>query len=112
MNTEILESARYCINEFDCKNCYMDGGNCSCIVVFAKAILEHHDRYRWHDLRKDPNDLPQISDEEYMVVEEWDDGDRIYSTANSDYIWYHSNDNDLPYRVIGWCEINHFESEV
>ena len=33
-------------------------------VAFEKAIdaLENQNKYRWHDLRKDPNDLPKVED--------------------------------------------------
>lgn len=59
MKKEIVEGARYCINTLEnCFSCRLDDGECPCVVVFASAILEQHERYRWHDLRKNPDDLP------------------------------------------------------
>ena len=52
---------------------------------------------KWHDLRKDPNDLPK-EHKEYWT--KWDDG--AYSTA------YYFGDGFGTY-VIAWCELPMFE---
>lgn len=38
--------------------------------AFGMAIeaLERHEKYRWHDLREDPNDLPETCDEVLVVT--------------------------------------------
>lgn len=40
-----------------------------CIEFFevAREALEKADKYRWHDLRKNPDDLPTISSGGYIV---------------------------------------------
>ena len=37
---------------------------------------EAHNKYRWHDLRKDPNDLPNDDSFEYVVCVEYQNGKR------------------------------------
>lgn len=45
---------------FECSMnpCYAlkNGDECYCM----KQIRQHFDKYRWHDLRKNPNDLPAL----------------------------------------------------
>lgn len=91
MDKEILEGARYCINTFEnCFPCLLDCGETSCVQVFAKTIIEQHEKYGWHDLRKDPTDLPNPIDDfklyevydkyahvEYRTVRGWWIKDRI-----------------------------------
>lgn len=66
----------------------------------------------WHDLLKNPDDLPTDHTKEYLYVELWDDMDTSYGVGTREYIWYHSQSNDLPFTVIAWCEINPYEIEV
>ena len=73
-------------------------------VAFDMAIeaLEKADKYRWHDLRKDPNDLPKG----YIEVcsqEIW--GGKEY-TMCSYGSWYWQNHN-----IIAWREIEPFEED-
>lgn len=60
MNKEIIEYAELCASGSgeDCRACVLPLRHTSCVELFAKAIIEQHDKYRWHDLRKNPNDLP------------------------------------------------------
>lgn len=111
MKKEIIEMAKHCAYGGNCFKCCKNDAYHSCVAMFSKAITEHDERYRWHDLRNNPDALPQISDEDYLIAEEWIDGDRTYTIGNREYIWYHSTHNKLPFKVIGWCEINLFESE-
>ena len=60
-------------------------------VAFEEAIeaLEKVDKYRWHDLRKNPDDLPEAdgnSESEYVLVmigtPEWDHCELVYYNHN------------------------------
>lgn len=65
MNKEILEAAWHCAEVgcgIDCK-LYRES---NCAEIFARAIVDHHEKYRWHDLRKDPYDLPFKGFREYV----------------------------------------------
>lgn len=112
MKKEILEAAKCCSNrDYICSvECPLFGAEV-CNFEFAKAIIEQHERYRWHDLRKYPNDLPTEYGKDYLVAEKWDDGDITYITVNKPYIESHSPKAE-PYirTVIAWREIELFES--
>lgn len=32
-----------------------------------QEFIDKHEKFKWHDLRKDPNDLPKIEWEQYLV---------------------------------------------
>ena len=53
---------------------------------------------KWHDLRKNPNDLPKENGEYWC---KWEDGS--YSTG------HYFQDNGFGDYVIAWCEIPKFE---
>ena len=53
---------------------------------------------KWHDLRKDPNDLPKENGEYWC---KWEDGS--YSTG------HYFQDNGFGDYVIAWCELPEFE---
>lgn len=61
MNKEVLKVAQHCVTKGcfynSCKFGAFPSGEC--IAYFAKAIVEHFDKYRWHDLKKNPDDLPE-----------------------------------------------------
>jgi len=44
-----------------CNDCRMDCEKCEIHIAFMtiKKSLESQQKYRWHDLMKDPNDLPK-----------------------------------------------------
>ena len=51
----------------DCKRkCNTDGRDC--YIKFAIKALEKADKYRWHDLRKNPKDLPRNLDKSVMYT--------------------------------------------
>lgn len=114
MNREIIEAAKRC-SEHECicaVECPLFGDR-SCLDEFAKAIAEHDERYRWHDLRENPDDLPEDSQQVDVCDER---GNRyythidIYSTNNwSRKVWHYSLNGVEP---IAWREIEPFESEV
>lgn len=53
---------KYCVGKCDtevCQNCEID------FAIGALMLAEKAEKYHWHDLRKNPEDLP----EEYATVE-------------------------------------------
>lgn len=70
---------------------------------------ERQDKYRWHDLRKNPEDLPKV-EKQYLVA--WQDG-------TYDFLWFayvdgYGYDWQVAYfpdvsSIIGWKEIEPFE---
>lgn len=115
MDKIILESAQHCVNDGACFKCYVEGGYYSCVAMFANAIVEHHERYGWHDLRKNPDDLPTDYTCSFECVELWFDGDKTVSIGTASYISECAFGKSLneDYDVIAWREIDleQFESE-
>ena len=60
---EVIELIRYCQYNGDCEKCklYLPRENI-CMdahdIVTHSVILEHYDKYKWHNLRENPEDLP------------------------------------------------------
>lgn len=84
-NKETIETIKIAISEVEW-NYPMDY-----TVAFEEAIeaLEKVDKYRWHDLRKNPDDLPEAdgnSESEYVLVmigtPEWDHCELVYYNHN------------------------------
>ena len=69
----------------------------------AMEVLEKEDKYRWHDLRKDPGDLPPNEHEVDIAYEKYN------STYTARAIYedgtVHSEDSSYVYDEIDeWCE--------
>lgn len=87
---------------FDLKNAFLAGLNAG--------------RPEWHDLRKDPNDLPK-KEGEYLVCYETDGG----NYRNTFILKYEEYDEGLHWcddifetfdeGVIAWCEVPHYTEE-
>ena len=62
---------------------------------------------QWHDLRKDPNDLPKIKQNKsfYLVVCET----KIYEIASFTVNTFFAEGYDITKDVIAWCEIPQFK---
>lgn len=74
------------------------------------------DKYRWHDLRKDPYDLPKYCDT-YLVYRPKGYEKYSFCYCGADGTWYDNYRYDNTGRlqlndVIAWREIEPFESEV
>lgn len=111
MNNEILAAALHCYTD-SCIGCVWEGDAVNCVVEFAKAIDDHDNKYRWHDLLKYPNDLPEDDSKDYFIKEVWADGDVIYTSAGRDYIVHHGIPTDVyNFTVVAWREIDEYESE-
>ena len=83
-------------------------------VAFEEAIeaLEKADKYRWHDLRKNPDDLPEAignSESDYVLVmigtPEWNSWEQAY--YKHDKKMWSTYEQD----VFAWRYIEPFEEE-
>ena len=77
---------------------------------------ETQNKYRWHDLRKDPNDLPDDDSIEYNIVcVEYQNGRREYTIGclnlSGEMMILPELENWLEngYHIIAWREIEPFE---
>lgn len=75
-------------NGFRGKDAYIKAKEDACIL--AVEALEKADRYKWHDLRKNPDDLPKADEygcSEYVLVmtgtPEWDNHEWAYYNHNT-----------------------------
>ena len=83
-------------------------------VAFEEAIREllKADKYRWHDLRKNPDDLPRVvngnGESEYVLVKtgcfEWCDMEMAYYS-------YAKRQWSIDNYVLAWRYIEPFEEE-
>lgn len=73
-----------------------------CFNAGAKWGMEH--AIEWHDLRKDPNDLPKENGEYWCKLENGHYDFRIYYL---DSLFYKSHWEELG--IIAWCELPKFE---
>lgn len=77
------------------------------IAGHKQAVKEN--AIKWHDLRKNPNDLPtqdNTSMSDYVIT------DRGFGYYNGRIkSWWVKNDCALTDKVIAWCEIPKFEVE-
>lgn len=69
-----------------------------CLLIDVIKYLLAEGKYKWHDLRQDPNDLPKENGEYWC---KWEDGS--YSTG------HYFQDNGFGDYVIAWCELPKFE---
>ena len=76
--------------------------------TFLKDMLEESEKYRWHDLRKDPDDSPKESGY-YFCYGTWLSGREQYETAyyDGECEW----DIVYNFNLIAWREIEPFEEE-
>lgn len=105
-------SSNYCIG---CEHCNpKDCGECSGSWSMLEALVNDADKYRWHDLRKNPEDLPPIG---YRIL--FCTNDCSYWTGLYDGTDYRNDDHEgyvtqfiySPSEVIAWREIEPFEKE-
>lgn len=83
-----------------------------CAVESAIEALEKQEKYKWHDLRKDPSDLPETNgndESDYVLVmigcPEWNHWERAYY-KHSSKMWSTFEQN-----IFAWKYIEPFESE-
>ena len=80
-------------------------------IEMAVEALEKADKYRWHDLRKNPDDLPEADEfggSDYVLVKtgcfEWNDMKKAYYSHNKKQ-W------SIDEYVFAWRYIEPFEEE-
>ena len=66
-------------------------------------------RPQWHDLRKDPNDLPKEGKQYLCLIKSWVGGEKVYACLiyNTQYHSWQESYGD----VIAWCELPTFDKE-
>ena len=81
-------------------------------IEMAVEALEKADKYRWHDLRKNPDDLPEAdgnSESEYVLVmtgtPEWNSWEQAYYHHDKK-LWSTYEQN-----IFAWRYIEPFEEE-
>lgn len=90
-----------------CKTCKVDVCRHSTIQTCAiKESLKQAflaglkaGRPKWHDLRKDPNDLPKVNQKVLLQIK--DEGRPIIDFYTRYGVWNFTNE----YEAIAWCEI-------
>ena len=112
-STRILALAEIeCYNGFRGKEAYIKAKEDACIL--AVEALEKADKYKWHDLRKNPDDLPEAIgggyESEYVLVmigtPEWNHCEFVYYDHNRK-VWpslYEQN-------IFAWRYIEPFKEE-
>lgn len=88
-----------CQDDID-KN-YVHCGNCTRIKDFLAGF--HEGQPKWHDLRKDPNDLPKYRHDILVTCEYRSKFKRHRETFQWDY------KSDMPLHAIAWCEEPQFK---
>ena len=99
-------------NGFRGKDAYIKAKEDACIL--AVEALKKADKYRWHDLRKNPDDLPEADEygcSEYVLVmtgtPEWDNHEWAYYNHNTK-MW---STPLCEQNVFAWRYIEPFEEE-
>lgn len=80
------------------------------VLDVASYLFEEQNKYRWHDLRKNPDDLPEDNKQVLVSVK---DG-CIHRTWHDSHGWRNRNSKIRYYSdksVLAWREIEEFESE-
>lgn len=76
-----------------------------------KELRKHKEKYRWHDLRKNPDDLPEDSKDVLVTVK----GGCVNRTWHVSCGWRNTTAKKASYysdkSVLAWREIEEFESE-
>jgi len=96
LNRTDCEGCEYYV-PFGCEKCYEAG------QLGAKA-LEHQQKYRWHDLRENPDDRPHVETDflvvtglgHYRIAKYWD----------GVFVFYYRENNE---KAIAWKYIEPFE---
>lgn len=78
-----------------------------------------NDKYRWHDLTKDPNDLPEDNRSVLVCYENRKARMQVFEVnwrmkigINGRYEWSGEEDYDADrWKVVAWCDIHPFVRE-
>lgn len=92
----------------DCNNITSHDANEAIVQAFFVGLREGR-REKWHDLRKDPNDLPKPTTTVLVILES---GVPYVSWISSDKGWWFCTNYYIGEdKVIAWCEIPTFDKE-
>lgn len=74
---------------------------------------EKQQKYRWHDLRKNPNDLPEHFKDVICCLQRKDNGIKAYFICwnSPDGFLFQNKKFDDQVEIIAWKRIEHFEVE-
>lgn len=64
---------------------------------------------KWHDLRKDPEDLPERGHKVIVVYHDFDHT-HLFAYLREDWVWTTNGHNSFD-GIIAWCEIPRYEVE-
>lgn len=97
------EDIGFCTSEEEVRQAYQKG-----------AEFGYNKANEWHDLRKNPNNLPKECENVLCFcygasVEYYGVGHFIKS--HSDLIWWSNNGSSKLLNVIAWCELPRFEGQ-
>ena len=92
---------------------YDEGYNDGQVSGYEEGLIEgYHEgqkEHEWHDLRKDPKDLPKLDKTDMSDYVITDKGVAYYNGRVKS--WYIQNEYILSDDVIAWCEIPTFDKE-
>lgn len=80
------------------------------VLDVVSYLFDEQNKYRWHDLRKNPDDLPEDNKQVLVSIK---DG-CIHRTWHDSHGWRNRNSKIRYYSyksVLAWREIEEFESE-
>lgn len=110
---------------FVCMNCSIGYGRLADWLEELKELREYKEKYRWHDLRKNPDDIPDVEHrkkEYFHVVQEGKETGPTILQYKKDFGFGFYNDfgngpkftevdTNFTAPIVAWKEIEKFESE-
>lgn len=77
-------------------------------------LLEHQEKYRWHDLRKNPDDLPNCNSQCLCYEHYWNPNEECCECGYVLYWFINGRFSTIGQKVdvIAWREIEPFDEEV
>lgn len=109
---------------FACMNCSIGYGRLADWLEELKELREYKRKYRWHDLRKNPDDVPDVEQRRnayFHVVQEGKETEPTILQYKKDFGFGFYNDfgngpkftdidTNFTAPIVGWKEIEKFES--
>lgn len=80
-------------------------------IAGVKWGMEH--AIEWHDLRKNPEDLPKIKGDYLCCIPYYDSNNTFYGVVNFDEYSkkFYLDEGGEPFNVIAWCEFSQFKDK-
>ena len=109
---------------FACMNCSIGYGRLADWLEELKELREYKRKYRWHDLRKNPDDVPDVEQRRnayFHVVQEGKETEPTILQYKKDFGFGFTTtlvmvrnlqnvDTNFTAPIVGWKEIEKFES--